>query len=164
MNARLYASRGTAATLALRAAALSLLAAAIHLWVVPDHLEEWWGYGAFFVVLATAQGLYALGLLRWPTRSIFLLGAAGNLAVAILWLVTRTTGVPLLGPHAGELEGVGVLDLACTLGEVGIVVVLGALAMRGLPTERRIQIAVVLAASSLLLWHLLHLLARSSSH
>jgi len=164
VNARLYASRGTAATLALRAAALSLLAAAIHLWVVPDHLEEWWGYGAFFVVLATAQGLYALGLLRWPTRSIFLLGAAGNLAVAILWLVTRTTGVPLLGPHAGGLEGVGVLDLACTLGEVGIVVVLGALAMRGLPTERRIQIAVVLAASSLLFWHLLHLLARSSSH
>ena len=56
MNESLYASRGTAATLALRAAALSLLAATIHLWVAPDHLEEWWGYGAFFVVLATAQG------------------------------------------------------------------------------------------------------------
>ena len=146
------------------AAALSLLAAAIHLWVAPEHFEEWWGYGAFFVVLAVAQGLYALGLLRWPTRSILLLGAAGNLAVAILWLVTRTTGVPLLGPHAGEVEGVGVLDLACTLGEVGIVAGLGTLAMRGLPTERRIQIAVVLAASSLLFWHLLHLLAASSSH
>ena len=146
------------------AAALSLLAAAIHLWVAPEHFEEWWGYGAFFVVLAVAQGLYALGLLRWPTRSILLLGAAGNLAVAILWLVTRTTGVPLLGPHAGEVEGVGVLDLACTLGEVGIVVGLGTLAMRGLPTEKRIQIAVVLAASSLMVWHLLHLLAASSSH
>jgi hypothetical protein len=146
------------------AAALSLLAAAIHLWVAPEHFEEWWGYGAFFVALAVAQGLYALGLLRWPTRSILLLGAAGNLAVAILWLVTRTTGVPLLGPHAGEVEGVGVLDLACTLGEVGIVVGLGTLAMRGLPTERRIQMAVVLTASSLLFWHLLHLLAASSSH
>jgi hypothetical protein len=146
------------------AAALSLLAAAIHLWVAPEHFEEWWGYGAFFVALAVAQGLYALGLLRWPTRSILLLGAAGNLAVAILWLVTRTTGVPLLGPHAGEVEGVGVLDLACTLGEVGIVVGLGTLAMRGLPTEKRIQIAVVLAASSLMVWHLLHLLAASSSH
>jgi hypothetical protein len=146
------------------AAALSLLAAAIHLWVAPEHFEEWWGYGAFFVALAVAQGLYALGLLRWPTRSILLLGAAGNLAVAILWLVTRTTGVPLLGPHAGEVEGVGVLDLACTLGEVGIVVGLGTLAMRGLPTEKRIQIAVILAASSLMVWHLLHLLAASSSH
>jgi hypothetical protein len=165
VNAGLYASRGTAATLALRAAAaLSLLAAAMHLWVVPEHFEEWWGYGAFFVVLAVAQGLYALVLLRWPSRAFLLLGVASNLAVAILWLVTRTTGMPLLGPHAGETEGVGVLDLACTLGEVGIVAGLGALAMRGLPTERRIQVVVVVAVSSLLFWHLLHLLAGSSSH
>lgn len=165
MNAGLYASRGTAASLALRAAAaLSLLAAAMHLWVVPEHFEEWWGYGAFFVVLAVAQGLYALVLLGWPSRAFLLLGVASNLAVAILWLVTRTTGIPLLGPHAGETERVGVLDLACTLGEVGIVAGLGALAMRGLPTERRIQVVVVLAVSSLLFWHLLHLLAGSSSH
>jgi hypothetical protein len=154
---------GTVATVR-TAAALSLLVAAIHLWVVPEHFEEWWGYGVFFVVLAFAQGLYALGLLRWPTRSVLLLGVAGNLAVAILWLVTRTTGVPLLGPHAGEVEDIGVLDLACTLGEVWIVAGLGTLAMRGLPTEGRIQIVVVLAGSSLLLWHLLHLLAASSSH
>ena len=37
------------------AAALSLLAALIHLWVTPEHLEEWWGYGAFFLVTALAQ-------------------------------------------------------------------------------------------------------------
>jgi len=41
------------------AAALSLLAALIHLWVTPEHLEEWWGYGAFFLVTALAQALYA---------------------------------------------------------------------------------------------------------
>jgi hypothetical protein len=151
---------------ALRAAAsLSLLAAAMHLWAVPDHLEEWWGYGAFFVVLALAQGLYALGLVRWPpSRAYFLVGVAGNLAVAILWLVTRTTGIPLLGPHAGEVERVGVLDLACTVAEVGIVAGLGALAIKDLPTEGRIQVVVVAAATSLLFWHLLHLLAGSSSH
>jgi hypothetical protein len=164
MNADLYASRGTVAALR-AAAALSLLAAAMHLWVMPEHLEEWWGYGAFFLVLAFAQGLYALGLLRWPpSRPYVLLGVAGNLAVAILWLVTRTTGIPLLGPHAGEVEGVGGLDLACTLAEVGIVTGLGALAMKGLPTEGRIQVVVVAAATSLLFWHLLHLLAGSSSH
>ena len=86
------------------------------------------------------------------------------MAVAILWLVTRTTGIPLLGPHAGEVEGVGALDLACTLAELGVVATLGRFAMRGLPTEGRIQIVVVLAASSLLFWHLLHVLAASSSH
>jgi hypothetical protein len=156
-------SQGTVATLRV-VAALSLLAAAIHLWVMPEHLEEWWGSGAFFLVLAVAQGMYGLGLLRWPSRPFLLLGVAGNLAVAILWLVTRTTGIPLLGPHAGEVEGVGVLDLACTLAEVGIVAGLGALAMKDLPTEGRIQIVVVAVASSLLFWHLLHLLAGSSPH
>jgi hypothetical protein len=156
-------SQGTVATLRV-VAALSLLAAAVHLWVMPEHLEEWWGYGAFFLVLAVAQGMYGLGLLRWPSRPFLLLGVAGNLAVAILWLVTRTTGIPLLGPHAGEVEGVGVLDLACTLAEVGIVAGLGALAMKDLPTEGRIQIVVVAVASSLLFWHLLHLLAGSSPH
>jgi hypothetical protein len=166
VSAGLYASWGTVAALALKgAAALSLLAAAMHLWVVPEHLEEWWGYGTFFVVLAAAQGLYALGLLRRaPSRPLLLLGVAGNLAVVIIWLVTRTAGVPLLGPHAGEVEGIGALDLTCTLAEVGIVAGLGALAMRGLPTEGRIQVVVVLAVSTLLFWHLLHLLAGASSH
>lgn len=145
-------------------ASLSVLAATIHLWVVPEHFTEWWGYGAFFVVSASAQGLLALGLLRRPTRPILLLGVGVNLAIVILWLVTRTTGVPLLGPHAGEVEGVGVLDLVCTLAEVGIVAGLGALAMKDLPTERRIQVVVVLAATSLLFWHLLHLLSVSPAH
>jgi hypothetical protein len=154
---------GTAAALRV-ATALSLLVAAMHLWVVPEHLEEWWGYGVFFLILAAAQGLYALGLLRRPSRPFLLLGVGGNLAVAILWLVTRTTGIPLFGPHAGEVEGVGMLDLICTLAEVGIVAGLGTLAMRGLPTEGRIQIVVVLVASSLLFWHLLHLLSGSSVH
>ena len=163
MRSSHQASQGTVATLRV-VAALSLLAAAIHLWVMPEHLEEWWGYGAFFLVLAVAQGMYGLGLLRWPSRPFLLLGVAGNLAVAILWLVTRTTGIPLLGPHAGEAEAVGVLDLACTLAEVGIVAGLGALAMRDLPTEGRIQVVVVAVATSLLFWHLLHLLAGSSSH
>ena len=37
------------------AATLSLLAGLIHLWVTPEHFEEWWGYGAFFLVAGAAQ-------------------------------------------------------------------------------------------------------------
>ena len=152
-NAVLYAAAG-----------LSLVAALVHLWVTPEHLEEWWGYGVFFLASAVAQALYAPLLLRRPDRAILLLGVAGNLAVLILWLVTRTTGIPLFGPHAGEVEEAGTLDLACTLAEVGIVVGLGTLALRGLTTEGRIQVVVVLAVSALFFWHLLHLLAMSSAH
>jgi hypothetical protein len=146
------------------AAALSLLAATIHLWVVPEHFEEWWGYGTFFVVVALAQGLYALWLLRRPGRPLLLFGVAGNLMIVILWLVARTSGIPLLGPHAGEVEEVGALDLICTLAEVCVVFWLGALAMKDLVTESRIQVVVILAVSALLFWHLLHLLAGSSAH
>jgi hypothetical protein len=146
------------------AAGLSLLAAAIHLWVMPEHFEEWWGYGTFFLVAALTQGLYALVLLRRPDRALLLAGIAGNLAILILWLVTRTTGIPPPGPHVGEIEEVGALDLLCTLAEVGVVVGLGALVMKNLATERRIQVVVVLAVSSLLFWHLLHLLGGSRAH
>ena len=145
-------------------AALSLLAAMIHLWVMPEHFEEWWGYGAFFLVSAFAQGLYAPGMLLWPNRVVLLAGVAGNLAIVILWLVTRTSGIPYFGPHAGEIDEIGTLDLVCTLAEVGIIAGLGTLTMRDLPTERRIQIVVVLAVSALFFWHLLHLLAGSSAH
>ena len=157
-------AQGRASTTLRAVAAFSLLAAMIHLWVMPEHFEEWWGYGTFFLVSAIAQGLYAPGLLLWPNRVILLAGVAGNLAIVILWLVTRTSGIPLFGPHAGDVEGIGALDLACTLAEVGIVVGVGALAMRGLATQGRIQIVVVLAVSALFFWHLLHLLAGSSAH
>jgi hypothetical protein len=145
-------------------AALSLLAAIIHLWVMPEHFEEWWGYGTFFLVVAIAQGLYALFLLRRPGRPILLLGVAGNLIVVILWVVTRTSGIPLVGPHAGEVEEVGALDLLCTLAELGVIFGLGAAAMKDLVTESRIQIVVVFTVSAFLFWHLLHLLAGSSAH
>src|SRR5829696_1558772 len=84
------------------AAALSFLAGLLHLWVTPDHFEEWWGYGAFFVVAAAAQILYVPIVLLWPTQIVLLGGIAGNLAIVMLYLLTRTVGIPLFGPEAGR--------------------------------------------------------------
>jgi hypothetical protein len=84
-------ARGRGRTL-YAAAALSLLAALIHLWVMPEHFEEWWGYGAFFLVTAASQVLYAPLVLLWPTRMVLLSGIAGNLAIVALYLLTRTVG------------------------------------------------------------------------
>ena len=89
------------------AAALSLVAALIHLWVMPEHFQEWWGYGSFFLVAASAQVLYVPLLLRWPTRTVLLLGIAGNLAIVVLYLPTPMVGIPFFGPEAGEGERVG---------------------------------------------------------
>jgi hypothetical protein len=65
-------------------AALSLGVALIHHRVMPEHFGEWWGYGAFFLVSALAQTLYAPLLLRRPNRTVFLLlGVGGNLAIVL---------------------------------------------------------------------------------
>src|SRR5215210_1195554 len=99
------------------AAALSLAAALAHLWAAPHHFQEWWGYGTFFLAVALAQGLFGVALLRWPERRLFLAGIGGNLALVSFYVITRTAGIPFVGPHAGEVHAVGTLDLACVSAE-----------------------------------------------
>ena len=109
------------------AALFSLLAAVIHVWVMPEHFEEWWGYGLFFLVAAAAQALYADILLRAPTATVLRVGIVGNLAIIALWVVTRTIGIPVFGPHAGEIEDISAIDIASKLVEVLLVILLGVL-------------------------------------
>ena len=106
---------------------MTLGAALVHVWAMPGHFAEWWGYGVFFLLVAVAQGLYGLALLARPGRALFFLGIVGNLAVVSLYVVTRTVGVPFFGPHAGEVEAVGIADSVATGLEVALVVALGAL-------------------------------------
>ena len=140
------------------AAVFSLLAAGIHLWVMPEHFEEWWGYGMFFLVSAVVQGAYAAALMRRPSRPLLLLGVAGNLSIVALYLATRTVGIPFSGPHAGEVEGIGAADLSATTAELALVAALGAVLLRGLPRERAVVFLFVLALVGLLVGHLLHLM------
>jgi hypothetical protein len=97
------------------------------LWVVPEHFEEWWGYGLFFLIATIAQALYAVILLRWPGQGLLLAGIAGNSAIILLYLLTRTVGIPFFGPGAWEIERVGLLDVGATVAEAVIVVALVAL-------------------------------------
>ena len=121
------------------AAALSLLAGLIHLWVTPEHFEEWWGYGAFFLVAGAAQILYVPIVLLWPTRVALLAGIAGNLAIVVLYLLTRTVGIPFFGPEAGEVEGFGFVDVCATASELGIAVALGAALLRNATPQRGVR-------------------------
>jgi hypothetical protein len=144
------------------AAALSLLAALIHLWVTPEHFEEWWGYGAFFLVAAAAQLLYAPIVLLWPARTVLLGGIAGNLAIVGLYLLTRTVGIPLFGPEAGEVEEFGFVDVCATASEVGIALALGAVLLREATPERRRTILLIAAVALVGIGHVVHLLLRPS--
>ena len=144
------------------AAALSLVAALIHLWVTPEHFKEWWGYGAFFLVATLTHVLYAPLVLVWPTRMVLLFGIGGNLAIVVLYLLTRTVGIPLFGPGAGEAEGVGFVDLCATASEVGIAAALGAALLRETTTERRRMILLLVAVGLVSVGHVMHLVLRAS--
>jgi hypothetical protein len=140
------------------AAAMSLFAALVHLAVTPEHLSEWWGYGAFFLAAALAQGAYAAALLLRPSRRMLLAGILGNSSIVLLYLATRTLGVPAVGPHAGEVEAIGALDACATVSEVVLVGVLGVLLFWRLLRERVGLVLLVAAIALISLAHLPHLI------
>ena len=99
-------------------------AAAVHLVVMPQHFREATMYGGFFAVAAASQLGYATLLLLRPTRSLLGAGLAGNTAMLVLWLVSRTAGIPL-GPAIGQTERFSALDILASGFEFAFV--LGAL-------------------------------------
>jgi len=98
--------------------------AGIHLAVVPSHWAAAEVYGVFFLVAGACQLAYSVLVLIRPLRALVAVNLAGNLGLVLLWLQTRTAGIPL-GPDAGVREPVGVLDLASVACEL-VVVLAGA--------------------------------------
>src|SRR5919198_1440766 len=74
------------------AAALSLLAAWVHLAYAASHLRQWWAYGAFFVATGAGQALFAPLILRVPAPRLAAVGIAGNVAIVGMYVVSRTAG------------------------------------------------------------------------
>ncbi len=116
-------------------AGLSIAAAFIHGLVTPEHFEEWWGYGLFFMVTALMQLFYGLllvfqpwqpdpirGIKGFPVHWLYLAGIIGNALIVILYIITRTIGIPFFGPEAGEVESVTLLSLLSKITEIGLVV------------------------------------------
>ncbi len=128
------------------AALFSLAAGLIHALLSPEHFEEWWGYGLFFLVSAVAQIGYTLMLLPQSQRTMgviglrpdqahslrlfYWLGILGNAAIVLMWVITRTLGVPLFGPHAGEVEEVTLIGLASVILELLLIACLFVLLRR----------------------------------
>lgn len=100
------------------AAMLTTGAALIHVGVSADHFQEWWAAGLFFLVSAAAQLGWAVWCWSRPSsRRVLLAGAGGSAALALVWVVSRTSGLPF-GPGAGVAEPVGVADTVCVALEV----------------------------------------------
>jgi len=136
------------------AASLSLVAALIHLWVAPEHFQEWWGYGTFMLVSAACQGIFVPLVLRFPaSRLVSLAGIAGNLFIVVLYVVTYTWGMPFgptwvpFDPAVAHLVNPEVLGTVATAAEMGIVIVL-TVSLEG--SVRRAAINALLVVGALL--------------
>jgi hypothetical protein len=99
---------------------LSAAAGTVHLSVAADHFAEYFLFGLFFLVAGSGQVVWAtLVALVGPRRPLLLL-ATGNALVVVLWIVSRTSGIPL-GPTAGAPEKIGYADTLTTVFEALIV-------------------------------------------
>ncbi|MDQ6749771.1 MAG: hypothetical protein M3Z33_03305 [Actinomycetota bacterium] len=114
-------ARGRASLRSIRlVAALSLVAGVIHAVAMVQHFDEGLLYGSFFAVVAACQLAWGGWVYRRSTtRRSLVLAAVANIAVAGVWVVSRTVGVPL-GPEAGLPEAPGLIDLIATLDEMAI--------------------------------------------
>ena len=117
-----------------------IVSGSAHGLVTQQHFQEWWGYGVFFLTMAICLIGFGLALItdaidpRYMPgdvnrirRVMYTVGAIGIVAILGLYLLTRTTGIPL-GPGSGSVESVGVIDLLAKATEVlaviGLVVLL----------------------------------------
>lgn len=124
-------ARPAAERLVRAAAALSLAAALIHASVIVAHFQEYWLFGVFFVAAALFQ--LGWGVAAWSSpadRRLLALGAGANLAIVLLWAVTRTVGLPI-GPEPGEIEPAGLHDLFATADELAILLAAGLVLVAG---------------------------------
>ena len=133
-------TRWTAA--AMSAALLSIVAGWIHFAYVSSHWRDWWAYGAFFLVTGVFQALLGPAILRWPNMWTALAGIAANLGIVGMYILSRTTGIPM-GPHTGVVEKATPIDLSCTALEIVTIGIL--LGMVG-QTNRRWIINLMLFA------------------
>ncbi len=88
--------------------------AAVHAAVVREHLDHWPAAGLFFVLLAVAGLVVGMALLRRVDRVWLLAALALAVGPLLVWLVSRTAGLPF-GPEAGEPEQVAWMDAAACL-------------------------------------------------
>jgi hypothetical protein len=109
--------RGLGATeeLALIAALLVFASSFIHSVVIADHFQEYWLFGAFFAVVTCLQAICTVLIYGSPlSRRLLVAGAVGNGALALVWAISRTVGVPV-GPQPWRPEAAAPIDVPSAL-------------------------------------------------
>ena len=129
-------------------AGLSTGAAVIHFAMVPVH-----GGGSLVDPLGFAVAgwfqlcIAGLAITGRTGRTTWIASALGNLAIAGLWIWSRTVGLPI-GQHEGIVEDVGAIDLMAQALGVGAAIVSARLALAPGGGARAPRLAPALAAAA----------------
>jgi hypothetical protein len=110
--------------------------AAVHATVIGEHLEEWPVAGSFFVIITLTESLLALAVIvAWsqPTAIAIVLTSTGTVVV---WLASRTVGLPFGPAEFRAVEAVGTPDLACCVLELAAAILVAPWAFRPWPQRR----------------------------
>jgi len=152
--------RPLAIDIAIVASSASALA---HLVATPGHYIWWPLAGIFFAVLGAAQLLFAAALVRGHThRPLVLAGIWGTVGVILLYVASRTVGIPTAPPvpfHGGRwvigrsavpngAKHVGPLDVFTLVAELALVVALVSV----LPTRLRVRTVNCLMWIGVAMW------------
>lgn len=108
------------AALVARAGAVAAMvgSAAVHATVVGEHLDEWLLAGAFFALVTLTELVLALAVVvAWSQRTAMAV-VVTSMGTVVVWLVSRTVGLPFGPEEFRAAEAVGAPDLACCVLEV----------------------------------------------
>src|SRR3954466_5627132 len=123
----------TKSTVAVRTGICASLvgAALIHGTVVAHHFQQWVPAGLFFIALQVVEVALALAAVYvWGPRTARAV-VITSMGTVVVWLLSRTFGMPI-GPAIFQLpEPVGVPDLACCLLELAAAGLATPLALAG---------------------------------
>jgi len=124
------------AAVAVRAlvAACAFGAAAIHFGFAPDHFGESRFHGAFFFLAGWAQLAFGLAVILKPSRTVLRIGILLNVAIVVLWVVSRVAGMPF-GDNPWVAEAATFPDVLATVLEV-LAIVGSYLLLTGGPERR----------------------------
>jgi hypothetical protein len=131
-------------------AGLAFMGGLIHVGAAVDHAAEVPAYTPAFLAVAAGQFVWSWLLWRGPSRTTMLAGAALSVAVLLVWLASRTVGVPF-GPRPWVPESVGAADVIESADELMAALVAVPLALSGTRATARRSLRVAGPAIVLLL-------------
>lgn len=118
---------------------LAATAGVIHVVAAVEHVGVGLSLGVFFTLVGAGQLLAAWRIHRDPhNQQLLEVVALGSIAVALVWLVSRTTGLPF-GPDAGKASSIGAADTIATLYELAFAAIVAAMTWR--PQRDRSRLA-----------------------